>query len=258
VKRLALAAAALLAVLIATPTARADENRECDNNQDVTVVVDFGDLGGGVNVRCAPQGSDGIDSGFDALEHAQVSYEQSGGFVCRIAGRPESGECTDRPSSGPYWAYYYAKRGGEWKYSNYGAGTRKPPPGSIEGWAYTDSEGHATPPEYPVPAPIADTTTTAATPAAPQEPSPTTRVRSSGGTAATTPRTVLEMPTTTTVVGGVVSVADDPTTTSVKLGNVDLSVDHGGGGTSAGFIASLGAVVGLVAIAAAFLRARAR
>lgn len=252
---------ALGVAVMAVPAVHAEANQECANNEDVTVVVDFRDLGGGVNVRCAPQGSDGIDSGFDALEHAQISYEQTGGFVCRIAGRPESGECTSRPSAGPYWAYYYAKRGGEWKYSNYGAGARKPPPGSVEGWAYTDANGDASAPAYPVPAPIAPPDTTTPAPSGPApSPSPSTeapttnRVRSSEGTAPTTPHTVAESTTTEVFVVGL----PRRTTTSVKLGDVDLSVDHGGGGTSAGFIASAGVVVGLAAIAAALLRYRAR
>ena len=251
--RRALAFLVIGVALSATPTVRAaDENRECGNNEDVTVVVDFGDLGGGVNVRCAPQGADGIKSGFDALEHANITYEQSGGYLCRIAGKPESGPCNNRPGAGPYWAYYYAKRGEPWKYSSYGAGTRKPPPGSAEGWAYADADGHASPPDYPVPAPIVEPTPTTA---AAEPVTTTTRARSSGGTATTTTHTVIE----TTTTEAVLALPEGPaTTTSMKLGNVDLSVKHGGGGTSVGFLASAAVVVGLAGAAALFLRQRAR
>lgn len=245
-------------VLATSAAVRADDaNRECDNAQDVTVVVDFGHLGGGVNVRCAPQGADGIKNGFDALEHANISYEQSGGFLCRIAGKPESADCTSRPGSGPYWGYYYARRGEDWKYSNQGASARKPPPGSFEGWAYTDADGHASPPRYPVPAPLAQPTTTAATASPPPDGAPpptTTRERSSRPTGAATPLTTL----TTTTVAGVVASAATTTSSSIKLGAVDLSVDRGGDGTSTGFILSAVALAGLAAAAFVYLRLRGR
>ena len=103
---LALSAALASAAAVVTLPVRADDaNRECDNNQDVTIAVDFNELGGGVNVRCAPQP---IKSGFDVFKRANISYEQAGGFVCRIAGEPENAPCTDQPPAGPYWAYWYA------------------------------------------------------------------------------------------------------------------------------------------------------
>jgi hypothetical protein len=124
----------LLLVFVTSPVTRADDaNRECDNDQDVTIVVDFGGLGGGVNVRCAPQP---ISNGFDVFRQANISYDQYQGFVCRIAGRPESEQCNRYPPSDAYWVYWTATRGGEWKYSNYGASARKPPPGSADGWVF--------------------------------------------------------------------------------------------------------------------------
>lgn len=255
-----------MAFVLGTVTAaRADEaNRECANNQDVTVVVDFAGLGGGVNVRCAPQGADGIKTGFDALEHARISYEQSGGFLCRIAGRPESTDCSNRPGVGPYWAYYWAKRGGDWKYSNQGAGARKPPPGSVEGWTYADDNGQSSPPRYPVPAPVPEPSAAPSSTAHPS--SPGTSPAAPGSTpprARTTATTSAGTPTTGAAAPATVAAGDDApvgptTTTSLALGNVDLSIEQGGGGTSAGFIASLGGLAGLVAAAFVFLRLRGR
>ncbi len=255
-----LVALAVLVAVGATPSGphvrAAEANRGCDNNQDVTVVVDFASLGGDVNLRCAPQP---VDNGFEALRRANISYEQSGGFLCRVAGKPESGECTNRPSSGPYWGYWHAKRGGEWKYSNYGAGARTPPPGSLDGWAYTDGDGPATPPRYPVPAAASPPTTTSH-PATPTSASPIPASVSTPGTRGTT-STAVVAPTTSTSsnwsASGVESTAQADqfvtTTTVVALGNVDLSADPNGGGTSGGFLASMGAlaVVGAAAIAVA-------
>ncbi len=35
-----------------------------------------------------------------------------------------------------YWAYFHASRGGSWSYSNLGAGSYDPKPGSVEGWRF--------------------------------------------------------------------------------------------------------------------------
>ncbi|MEY2425215.1 MAG: hypothetical protein QOI61_787 [Actinomycetota bacterium] len=226
------AALASAAGFVMLPVRADDANRECDNNQDVTVAVDFNELGGGVNVRCAPQP---IKSGFEALQRADIRYEQSGGFVCRIAGEPESAPCTDQPPSGPYWAYWYAPRGGQWKYSNYGAGARKPPAGSIDGWSFSDGNGPAEPPRYPVPAPIVETTS-------PPPVATTTADRPAPGatvaTRATAPTTAV---TSTSAVALSVPTVSVTTTRStvVALGDVDLSSDGGDGGTSRGFVASV-------------------
>src|SRR5262249_38306068 len=59
--------AALLASAAQSPAATADTNAPCADNDGVTVVVDFHELGGGVQVRCAPQP---VTDGFSALRQA--------------------------------------------------------------------------------------------------------------------------------------------------------------------------------------------
>ncbi|MEY2473128.1 MAG: hypothetical protein QOK28_2457 [Actinomycetota bacterium] len=253
-----LVAGAMAAMLVTVPFASRgeDANQACSDGQGVTLVVDFQALGGGVNVRCAPQP---IANGYDAFRNAHVSYETVSGkdFVCRIAAKPENASCADYPAGDYYWAYYWATPGQDWKYSSKGAGARKPPPGSYEGWSFVSSDT-ASPPRYPVP-PAPTTTTATATAStvaagAPATATTTTRVRSSPGSAPATTHT--DFTTTTSVPEATASTAAE-TATSLALGHVDLT-QTGKGGTSLGFILSGLAVVGLGVLAVAFLRGRGR
>ncbi len=253
-----------LVVAVATlPTAsRADEaNRACDNDQDVTIVVDFGALGGGVNVRC---GTQPIKNGFDVFRNANVSYETVSGsdFVCRIAGKPgtDTEDCANTPPANAYWTYWYAKPGGEWKYSNLGPGSRKPPPGSYEGWSFNSGDKSSAP-RYPVPAaPSTTTTAVPSTPVAPTSPpnevAPTTRPSARTGTSSTSPPAVVA--TTTSVTVTELGLTPMSTTSSVPLGNVDLTAGSSDGGSSVGFILSAVGLGGLGALSFAFLRRRGR
>ncbi len=264
-----------MSLLVVHTAARADSaNEECGNNQDITVVVDFQELIDGnnddVNVRCAPQP---VDSGLDALKRANISYtiavppQGGGAFVCRIAGLPTADDepCNRYPPASAYWVYWYAERGGQWTYSDEGAATRTPPPGSIEGWSFAKNRtaGQLPPPRYPVPKPIPSATpTTAATPApAPgatsPTPTPAVTTRASRSTSSTAPAASTTTTTATTLVDAVFTVASS---TSIPLGNVDLSVDQSDDGSPLAFVLGVGAVVlvGAAGVAMAMTRRRAR
>jgi hypothetical protein len=263
VRRIA-AAVAIAAVLVTAPIAsRADDNQACRDGQGVTLVVDFGSLGGGVNLRCAAQP---VNNGYDAFRRTNVSYETVSGkdFVCRIAAKPENADCSGYPPGDYYWSYWWAKPGEQWQYASKGAGAHKPVPGAYEGWSFVSSDT-ATPPRYPPPPAPATTTTTAAVspPASTEPPTPgptTTRGRHERpGAALTTPAPVATT-TSTSSVDGVYYVIDPSPSTSVKLGHVDLTESGKGSGTSLGFILSGVAVVGVagIGIGIAFLRGRGR
>lgn len=104
----------------------------------VVVVVDFTDLGGGVESGCAPGAP---ANGRDALAAAGfASTDGTAGFICAIDAKPDP--CPES-FDGSFWAYWHATPGGEWLTYNEGADTSQPEPGSIEGWRYNDG---ATPP----------------------------------------------------------------------------------------------------------------
>jgi hypothetical protein len=205
---LAVSAVGTLVSIAPTPAmAEAGYNGPCTDNVGVTVVVDFRELGGGVNVRCAPGP---VATGLDAFDRAGIAWESTrrfAGFVCRIAGRPgaDAEPCGTTPPATAYWGYWVAPRGGEWCYSTLGPGSRKPPPGSIEGWSFalnkvgvkTPQPGFAPPAaiagEAPNPLSTADCGTSAdpapaPTTAATRAPAPTTTPPASS-TAVTTPTT---------------------------------------------------------------------
>ncbi|HEX3088407.1 MAG TPA: hypothetical protein VHQ23_07105 [Ilumatobacteraceae bacterium] len=158
------AALALVAIGISLPVATAPAhaarwvNGACTDNLGITIVVDFHELGGGVNVACAPGP---VTSGLDALDKAGVLWEGTRrfpGFPCRIAGLPgpDIEPCVNTPPATAYWSYWLAPRGGAWCYSSVGAGNRTPPPGTIEGWsfAFDHASSDIPPPGLDPPAPI--------------------------------------------------------------------------------------------------------
>ncbi|MDP1793075.1 MAG: hypothetical protein Q8K63_02965 [Acidimicrobiales bacterium] len=280
-------ACAVVAFCAPAVSTRADDaNAECTNNNDVTIVIDFNELGGGVNVRCAPQP---VNSGFDAFRRTNIAVDDYRGFVCRIAGVPEEGPCDRYPPSNYYWVYWLAPRGGSWCYSQVGAGNRTPPPGSIEGWSFfkkTSAKPNSTPPRYPVPGVIAGTTPnqlgggdcatstkpTTTTTAAPSGPAPTSPASSPGatvrnGVTATTARGTRQTTTVPTAPGatttstalelGVPSASASTTTSSIPLGNVDLTIRrHASKGSPAGFIVGAGIISAFGATAYVLRRRR--
>lgn len=145
----------------ASPTPKAAEGRSadpkkgaCTTAEGVTVIIDFQELGGGSYTSCAPNAP---ATGFKALEQAGISWTpttRSPGFLCRIAGKPANDPCHVPSPTTAYWSYWLAPRGGHWCYSNLGAGSRRPPAGTVEGWSFVlNKSASATPPPAIAPPP---------------------------------------------------------------------------------------------------------
>ncbi|MCS7475460.1 flagellar hook-length control protein FliK [Umezawaea endophytica] len=133
----AVAVSAPVTALVGTPG-------HCPDANGVTVVVDYQELGGTTEVRCAPGPQ---ATGLAALENAgfAVTGTQRWGkaFVCRINGLPTSATepCVTTPPATAYWSYWHAPNGGAWTYSQQGASGRQPPLGSFEGWSFSLNHG---------------------------------------------------------------------------------------------------------------------
>jgi hypothetical protein len=132
---LAVAAAAPLAAHAATSPAFAKTRAAaaCTGTKGVTVVVDFTRLHGKIKTACDPSNP---KTGLAALTGAGFSYTfvpRYPGFVCTIDKLPNP--CNGAPATA-YWSYWHAKPHGKWVYSNTGAGTYHPAPGSVQGWAF--------------------------------------------------------------------------------------------------------------------------
>ena len=134
-----LAAAALLPLttaalaLSASPAqAQVVSGNGCTDTDGVTVVVDFTDLGGDIEVGCA-EGDPA--SGREALESAGFAPEDSQpGMICTIDNQPDP--CPEE-FDGSYWSYWFAEDEA-WASYQVGADDADPAPGDVEGWRYFD------------------------------------------------------------------------------------------------------------------------
>jgi len=187
-----LAAGGLVAALLApgAPAVAAPSvpAAACPTGTGVTVVVDFGTLGGGTQIRCV---TEPVSTGFEALTKAGFTVAGTTRFpamLCRIDGKPSAAQesCVNAPPAHRYWAYWTASRlGGTWSYNDVGAGNRTPVPGSVEGWGFSDG-CRRTPGSGPCSAPA--TTTTTARPAPPTSAAATPRGPGAGPVAQAPPR----------------------------------------------------------------------
>ena len=104
----------------------------CTDTDGVTVVVDFTDLDGDIEVGCA-EGDPA--SGREALESAGFTPEDSQpGMICTIDGQPDP--CPEE-FDGSYWSYWFAEDDA-WASYQVGADDADPAPGDVEGWRYFD------------------------------------------------------------------------------------------------------------------------
>jgi hypothetical protein len=115
--------------------------QRCDG---VWVVVDATRLRGGISTSCAAgEPSSGL-AALTAAGHDYTPVPRFPGMVCTIDGRPDP--CNGAPTDA-HWSYWHASAGGDWEYASRGAGSRTPPRGSVEGWAF----GAGQPPGRPPP-----------------------------------------------------------------------------------------------------------
>ncbi len=261
-----LAAGSVVAAASPTP---ASPSAACTGDEGVTVVVDFGTLGGGVQIRCVTVA---VTSGFDALNKAGFTYtgtQRFPGLLCRINGKPADDPCVNAPPADRYWSYWVASEpGGTWNYSDVGAGNRVPPPGSVDGWAFDDDGCGRKPGSGPCPPPGTTTTrppatTTTRPPTGGAGPTPTSR----GATTSLGPRASTNDGSSTTTAGD-----DEDASTSTSTedsgsgdrapqagqeGDDELAVSGAGvgsrgpgggddgGGSPVGLIVGIGAVLAL-------------
>ena len=135
-RNLTVALAAVISLSgLASPAFAADDpaaTGACTDPAGVTVVVDFSDLGGEVEIGCAT----GAATGTEALQEAGfVDTRDASGLICAISSNPDP---CPAEFTGSYWSYWYASPGGEWISYQEGSDTAAPAPGAVEGWRYFD------------------------------------------------------------------------------------------------------------------------
>jgi hypothetical protein len=136
-----LLAAALVAPGLAAPASAGVVSGACTTSKGVTVVVNFGSLGGGTQVKCNTSAT-ASTSGYTAMN--AVGFVTKGtahdgeGFICRINNKPSptQEQCIKTPPATAYWSYWHAANGGSWTYSSLGAMSHKVEAGGFEGWSF--------------------------------------------------------------------------------------------------------------------------
>jgi hypothetical protein len=210
-------------------TAGAASAAPCPGREGVTVVVEYGALGGGTGQFCVPEGGGRTaDRLLKDTGHELTYVQRFPGFVCRIEGLPADDPCVNTPPPDAYWGLWWSDgRSGEWSYSSLGAGSLSIPAGGYVAMVWDGSSGdvrpqsgapaHPTPtatptptrkpspsqaptqPPTPVPTPTVEPTATAAGPVTEPTPRPSrTKKPQSSATPSPSEKTTAPDPTTAT------------------------------------------------------------
>jgi hypothetical protein len=121
--------------------------RDCTATAGVILAVDFGHWGGPVLRSCGSTPTTGYALLNQGGWHTTGTEHDGPGFICRIGysgyrhdvqyPTPAQQACVQTPPAGGYWVLWLAGPGQQtWTYSQYGATTYHPQPGSISLWVF--------------------------------------------------------------------------------------------------------------------------
>jgi hypothetical protein len=159
-------ALAALAVPGAGPAeAAARPLSDCTATAGVILAVDFGHWGGPVLRSCDSTPTTGYAELNQGGWHTTGTVHDGPGFICRIGyggyrhgtqyPTPAQQACVQTPPATAYWAFWQAGPGQtSWTYSQYGAVSYHPAPGSVSLWVFGGTNpggttGSAVPPISP-------------------------------------------------------------------------------------------------------------
>ena len=137
----------------------------------VSVVVDFGALGGGIQKGCDASGNRNAAKAFFATDHPLTYAQRQPGFVCRVDGVPQSDPCVNTSPSDAYWGLYWSDGKSGWTYSSLGAGSLNVPAGATVAFSWQNG-GTADPPGTAPAVPAAAAASPKPTPKPTPKPSP--------------------------------------------------------------------------------------
>lgn len=157
------------------PVAGPADAAVCGSDTGVTVVVDFHELGGGVQTVCDPDGGGKTASTLFPANGFPLDYVQrQPGFVCRVSGKPADDPCVNTPPADAYWGLFWSNgTDGQWAYASSGAGSQRIPDGGSVAFSWQGSSNRA----YPGVAPPQHSSQPSPT----RSPSPTSAPSSHGG-----------------------------------------------------------------------------
>ena len=144
---LRLAVAALVAATVGLGAATPAQAATCTTSHGVTVVVDFHQLGGGVQTACDVSGA-GRTAATQLTDvgHSLVYVQRQPGFVCRIDQAPSSDPCVNTPPTDAYWSLWWSDgKSGAWTYASTGVGGLKVPDGGYVAMSWQGGAAKAPP-----------------------------------------------------------------------------------------------------------------
>lgn len=141
--RLLVAAVLVIAPIAVVDHPAAADSERCPAGTGVTVIVDYGALGGGVQIACDRGGAGDPVSEVSPRVGFPLSYvANEPGFVCAVAGKPDpQASCGRTPPSNAYWGLFWSDGSpASWSYSSEGARSLKVPAGGSIGWRWQDGD----------------------------------------------------------------------------------------------------------------------
>ncbi|MEV7211690.1 hypothetical protein AB0O31_01155 [Kitasatospora cineracea] len=154
--RLGAAAGTVLAVALgglapAPARAAALPMEQCTADRNVVLAIDFGRWGGPVLRSCGSTPTTGYQLMNQGGWKTVGTQHDGPGFICRIGysgyqgGKqfppPEQEKCVLTPPATAYWSYWHADPGQHtWSYSQLGAMSYQPVPGSVDAWVFGETD----------------------------------------------------------------------------------------------------------------------
>jgi hypothetical protein len=148
-----LAVATLVAAAVGLGVPAPAEASTCSSGTGVSVVVDFHELGGGVQTFCDAGGAGKTaDAQLREAGHELTYVQRQPGFICRIDDKPVDDPCVNTPPADAYWSLWWSDgRSGKWSYSSQGASSLKVPEGGYVGMSWQGSDDKSQPGAAPTP-----------------------------------------------------------------------------------------------------------
>ena len=146
----------------------------CSTGSGVSVVVDFHQLGGGVQTFCDAGGAgENAATQFEDAGHT-LTYVQGEPFVCEVDGAPAT-QCVRTPPANAYWSVWWSDgKSGTWKYSSTGVTSLEVPDGGSVALSWQGQSSQAEPRATP-PGKSADSPSTSPSTHPSSSPHPSTR-----------------------------------------------------------------------------------
>ncbi len=129
----------------------------CPTTTGVTVVVDFGGVGGGIETTCVPGGGGDSAASLFEVHHNLTRVSRFPGAICKVDGLPGDAGCQAMPPADAYWGLFWSDDGSGWSYSSEGVDSLNIPDGGSVAFAWQNGGGTDAP---------------GAPPASPDEPEP--------------------------------------------------------------------------------------